>query len=205
MSDHEFYDFGDAHERSAHYEIVGDNVVGFDWQGLVSNLATTGEGVYKSVEADKAAKKSKADEAAALKRSIEADIAWANAEANLEVLPNVGSQAVRDTIKRAADVAAQALSSDGVTKRCEASQKSFQEAARVANASPGDAGKQARMHGWQKVAAACDVSGKSGKGDTGESWLTRRTSGLPGYGWLIVGGVGAAALAFIIRALAKRS
>lgn len=182
--------------------------LGFDWQGLVSNLATTGEGIHKSVEADKAKSKSEAAARVALSASIAADVSWASAEATYEQAPSTAAGVSRDAAARDALKAASALSADGLAKRCEAAQNALKEAAVIAAGSPNDPMKRSRMLAWQRVASGCSADFASGgKGldkHGGESWLTKRVGGLPTWGWGLVGVGGIAVLIMLAKSFKRK-
>jgi len=187
-------------DMSDPFENAVREVMGFDYGGLftgVANVAATG---LQQQQADAAAGKKRADSSAAVQKAIESDAQWASAEATLEMAgsnpsANAAATTMRDLAKGDADKAGAALQGDGVDKRCQAAQTSLRNAAEAAAKSPKDASTQARFHAWQKVANACgggtvsdaaSSAGGSSKHD-GESWLTAKHSGLPGWGWLAVG------------------
>lgn len=195
-------------------QVVGE-MIGFDWQGLLSNLAQTGEGIHKSVEADKAKAKAERDARNALSKSIELDAVWASAETNLELASGPAKPATQISRDAAASDALRAgslLDPDGLSQRCEAAKKALKEAAEAASLSPNDKIKQARMRAWQKVSSQCNIQAVSdGKGGTKlerrgsfADFFTQKHAGIPTWGWGLITVGALTALVLIFRSFKKK-
>ncbi len=196
---------------------VVKELAGFDYGGLASgvlNVAQTGVEQYQKSDAEDKAKTAKTT---AISKSIAADVAWANAEAQVvlaAVSPTAlaSAQTVLAVAKQDAQTAAAALDDDGMAKRCKAAQDALKAAANAAASAPNDLAKQVKMRAWQKVADACGSSSSSDsssdKPKNGESgfgsFFTSMHGGLPVWGWGLVGVGGVAALVLIVKAMKKR-
>lgn len=210
------------------FDILGEQVVsematppshtvGFDWGALISSAANVTKTAVEQKQSADAANKAKTDTAAAAAKAIAADAQWQNNEANLELVATdpVASTAARiqrDSAKAAALAAGAGLTGEALTKRCKAAQDALQAAAAAAVAEPKNAAKRAKFNAWKTVADACgspptaEIVKKDDRTpeEVAGPWITRKSAGLPHWGWLSVGVGGLGALFLIIRAMRKK-
>ena len=192
----------------------------FDPKQLVSAVAEgVNQGIQYKQEQDATAA-GKAASAAAAAKAIAADINWANAEQQLELvqqakIPNptaiAAAQALQGAAMAAALSAGANLSSDAQAQRAKAAQDGTNKASQASLAAPNDSAKAALMHGWQKVLAGAAAASpaanaaleKAGKGHHGgESWWTSpQIWGVPGWGVVVGGTVTAVGLVLLLKKL----
>lgn len=199
-----------------YYDILGEQAVremsvGFDWGGAISAAANVAKTGVEQKQAHDAADKSKRDSDTAVAKSLTADAAWANAEANLELAQgdatsSAAARVMQASARHDADAAAAALQGDGIGKRCKAAQDNLKTMTDAASAAPKDIAKQAKMHAWQKVVASCGPAPAEGGGESGGgkatdgsflSLLTAKRAGLPVYLW-VGGGVATLTVVLLI-------
>lgn len=210
-------------DQAANLELVADALAtgksdilgafgGLDF--VKSLLPAVTEGVSKGIDykqqqdADAA---SKAASAAAVAKAIAADINWANAEQQLELvqqakIPNPTAISAAQSLQSAAMAASlsagSGLSADAQAKRAQAAQDASNKASQASLAAPGDSAKAALMHGWAKVIAgmaasspaastALDKAKKGSKHGSESWWISPQIWGVPGWG-VVVGGTGIA-------------
>src|SRR5260221_1815478 len=134
-------------------QVVQEMSVGFDWGGAINAAAGVTKTAIEQKQTADAKDKSKRDSDTAVAKSLTADAAWANAEANLELASidptsSAAAKAMRDTTKSAAASAGAALQGDGVVKRCKAAQDNLRDASTASAAAPKDIAKAAKFHAW---------------------------------------------------------
>jgi hypothetical protein len=196
--------------------IVGDDAGLSAGYGL-SSLAELASRGLKTYEDKKAGDEKKSKSEAAAKKAIAADASWASAEATLEQAQSTkvptaieAAQAMQSSAMSAAMAAGIGLDEDAQAKRLAAATDASNKAAATSLANPSDKAKAAAMHGWQKVLATA-TSGASPtakeeakKIKSSGSWWTRRSAGVPNWGWVAGGTLLAAGVGLGIRAFVKR-
>lgn len=215
-------------------EVLGDDAAaksgggggggGFDWSMLIPATAEIAQKGIQTYQAKEQAGKQSAEDKAKLDKAIQADAAWANAEAVLDLAnsaKDASKIAAAQTLQQSAYAQAMAagagLSPASAGKRTAADQQAASDAAQDALSNPKDLAKQAKMRAWQKVvavasaaaqptpadqAAAAKYSREHGGG--GGSFLTKYHAGVPMWGWLVGGTVGVTGLGLLIRSLLKK-
>lgn len=199
------------------YEVVGEAVVqemavGIDWNALINASASAAKTGIEQKQASDTAKKAKHDSDAAIARAIEADAAWANAEANAELAKSdatssAAANVIRDSARREAAAAGAALQGDGIAKRCAVARAALNRTAAAAEVAPKDIAAQAKFHAWKTVSDSCAVPAPSGGTHDGGAvpgsgfleTLNTKRGGLPVWGWGLVGAGVLTVLGILLR------
>lgn len=190
---------------------------------LTTALSAAGELGQKGLQYQQS-KNADASDKSKLDKSIQADIAWANAEAVLDLAQQskdatkiAAAQALQGGAFSTAVTTAQGLTSGSASKRTAAAQAAAATAAQDALQNSTDLAKQAKMRAWQKVAAVAGAGGQATPADLaaakkdekakkggGGNFLTAYYGGLPVYGWAIGGLTITTGLVLLVRSLRSK-
>lgn len=194
----------------AETEILGAD---FDFSILAKTAGELAESGIKYKQAKDAEAAAGRDLDAAVAKATQADLAWATAEANAEVMkgsPTAASmQSLAFTAQQQAMAAGIGLAPAGQQRRAESAIGQAQKACTEAAGAPNDKGKQARCVAWQKVAQAAMTAAAQAGSPTSlklpqQNFWQQKFLGVPAWGWAIGVPVLGVVAVLTVRALGRR-